>query len=40
MTNQSGYTVVELLVCVALVATVVLAGVIMYTAAHFIGKFW
>ena len=40
MTNQNGYTVIEVLTGVALVATLMTLVAFVYGAAHFIAKFW
>ena len=38
--NRSGYTLIELLVCLGFIGTLIVMGLIVYVAWHFISKFW
>lgn len=40
MRNQKGWTVVELIMGVALVGVLCLGGLALYALAHFVMKFW
>lgn len=40
MKKQNGYTIIELILLVGVVATVAIAGGLVYVAAHFISKIW
>lgn len=38
--NQRGYTVTELLICIAAGSTLILAIGVVYTIVHFLAKVW
>jgi prepilin-type N-terminal cleavage/methylation domain-containing protein len=38
--SQRGFTAIEFLVVIVFLATLSIGGVVIYTAFHFIGKFW
>lgn len=38
--NQKGFTLTELMVCLALLLQLAVVGGIIYVAVHFITKFW
>jgi prepilin-type N-terminal cleavage/methylation domain-containing protein len=39
-TKQNGFTAVELLMVLAVVGILAVAGIGLYVAVHFISKFW
>ena len=40
MQNQKGFTVIELIICVAIIVSIVGGCALVYVAGHFIAKFW
>lgn len=38
--KQQGYTLVELIISVGMIAVVALIGLAIYAVIHFVGKFW
>ncbi len=38
--SQRGWTLIELLICIALIGVLVVVGTVCYVAYHFITKFW
>ncbi len=38
--KRSGYTLVELMICVSMFIIFIIMGLLIYVAWHFISKFW